>query len=140
VVGYIFNELLVREFPKDFLLRNNIIPMEVDDEILIVIAGDPAASGLESSIREYVSYGVEFMVGLSRDIEDMVKEYYDKSPTEDPEDLDLMVEHRHEREAAQEPFREDVEETGYLEGTPEEQEWENEGFTVYDQEDDEVKK
>jgi hypothetical protein len=136
VVGYIFNPLLVREFPKDFLLRNSIVPMEVDDEILIVIASDPEAVGLESSIREYVSYGVEFMVGLSRDIEDEVKEYYDKSPTEEPDDLDVMVEHRHERQAAKEPFREDVEEMGYQDGTEEEQEWENEGFSILDEDEE----
>jgi len=138
VVGYIFNPLLVREFPKDFLLRNSVIPMDVDDEILIVIANDPDAPGLESSIREYVSYGIEFMVGINRDIDDMVKEYYDKSPTEDQDDLDIMTEHRYEREAAQEPFREEVEEDRYQEGTAEEQEWENEGFSIVD-EDEEVK-
>lgn len=102
VVGYFFDHHLLTKFPKGFLLRNGIIPLEVDQNMLIVIASDPDASGLESSIRDYVSYDVNLMVGLDRDICDAVKEFYDLSPSEIEDDIDLRDERRMEHDVEQE--------------------------------------
>ncbi len=38
VTGYFFDTQLLRNFPKDFLLRNRIIPIEMDDDIMVVVA------------------------------------------------------------------------------------------------------
>lgn len=98
VVGYFFDHNLLAKFPKGFLLRSGIIPLEVDQNMLIVIASNPEESGLESSIRDYVSYDINFMVGLRRDISDAVKEFYDLSPADVDEDIDLRQERRVEYE------------------------------------------
>lgn len=102
VVGYFFDHHLITKFPKGFLLRSGIIPLEVDQNMLIVIASNPDESGLESSIRDYVSYDVNLMVGLRRDIGDAVKEFYDLSPSEVPEDIDLREERRIENDVEDE--------------------------------------
>jgi len=102
VLGYFFDHNLIIKFPKGFLLRNGIIPLEVDQNMLITIASRPDTSGLESAIREYVSYDVNFMVGLNRDICDAVKEFYDRALSEVEEDVDLREERRVENAVEQE--------------------------------------
>jgi len=102
VVGYFFDHHLITKFPKGFLLRSGIIPLEVDQNMLIVVSSNPDEPGLESSIRDYVSYDVNLMVGLRRDIADAVKEFYDLSPSEVPEDLDLREERRLENDVEDE--------------------------------------
>jgi len=92
VVGYFFDHNLITKFPKGFLLRSGIIPLEVDQNMLIVVASNPDESGLESSIRDYVSYDANLMVGLNRDICDAVKEFYDLSPSDVEDDVDLREE------------------------------------------------
>lgn len=101
--GFFFNCQLLRKFPKDFLVRCGVVPVEVDQNILIMVAADPEASGLESEIRQYVSYEVEFLVGIKQDIWDAIEEFYDKSPTEESEleDLDMDEENRMEQDAVQ---------------------------------------
>ena len=32
VTGYFFDTILLQNFPKDFLLRNKVIPLEIDEE------------------------------------------------------------------------------------------------------------
>jgi len=99
VVGYFFNHNLLIKFPKGFLLREAIIPVEIDENMLSVVASEPDKLGLESAIREYVSYDIVFMVGLRRDICDSVKEFYSQSPSEVVQDSDLIEERRLESEA-----------------------------------------
>jgi len=102
VTGYFFNILLLREFPKDFLVRNAVIPLECeDDNMLIAITSDPNADNLESLMAGHASYDVEFLVGLKQDIIDAVQQYYDKSPIEDSEfdDMSMDEEQRLEKEA-----------------------------------------
>ncbi|MFZ5953543.1 MAG: hypothetical protein ACOYT8_00410 [Candidatus Dependentiae bacterium] len=82
VVGYFFETFLLHKFPKDFLLRKRIIPLQVDENILIMVASNPNDSELLPEIGEYVSYDIQFYVGLGRDIEDAVKEYYEDSLTQ----------------------------------------------------------
>lgn len=83
VEGYFFDHLLVRDFPKGFLLRHNIIPVEIDQNILMIVASDPSNEDLLTALRQYTSEDIQFYVGIARDIEDAVKEYYDKSLTDD---------------------------------------------------------
>jgi len=99
VVGYFFDHNLLMKFPKGFLLREAVAPVEIEENILSVVASDPSKEGLESRIREFVSYDIVFMVGLKRDICDAVKEFYDRSPSEVDEDQDLREERQLESEA-----------------------------------------
>ena len=99
VAGFFFEHELITKFPKGFLLREGIIPVEVDNDIMSVVASDPDKDGLESMIKEYVSYDVIFMVGIRRDICDAVKEFFDKSVSEVEDDEDLREERSLESEA-----------------------------------------
>ena len=78
-VGFLFDHHLVHMFPKDLMLRNGFIPYEHDDEVLIVLAAYPDDPELPEIIGEHVSYDVTFVVGLARDIDDAINEYYDES-------------------------------------------------------------
>lgn len=86
VVGHFFDTNLLQKFPKGFLLRNAVIPLMVDENMLVVVANEPERSGLESELRGFVSYDINYRVGIARDICDAVKEYYDISVTEIPDD------------------------------------------------------
>jgi hypothetical protein len=50
VVGYFFETHLLHMFPKGFLLRNAIIPREVDENIMIMVASEPNVPDLLSAI------------------------------------------------------------------------------------------
>ena len=92
-VGYFFERHLVRMFPKEMLLRNEIIPLEVDENMMIMVASRPDNPDLLFEIGESVSYDIRFYVGIGRDITDAVKEFYDKSDTEESEDQDVHAEY-----------------------------------------------
>src|SRR5207244_235001 len=62
VIGYFFETHLLRMFPKDMLLRNEIIPMQVDENMLIVVAANPNNPDLLFEIGENVSYDILFHV------------------------------------------------------------------------------
>jgi hypothetical protein len=80
VIGYFFDHDLVRNFPKNFLIQNAIVPVEVDQDILTVVASDPSLPNLVEKIGQYTSYEIEFLVGEKRDIFDVITEYYDRAP------------------------------------------------------------
>ena len=84
VRGYFFDHNLLTKFPEDFLVRNGVIPTEVDENLLIVVANDPKQEGLESALRKHVSYDIEFWVGLRQPIIDSIREYYQLAVTEEP--------------------------------------------------------
>lgn len=92
VTGYFFDTQLLRNFPKDFLLRNCIIPLEMDEDIMIVVASNPDNPDLLSAIGAYAPEDIQFRVGLARDISDAVKEFYEKSLTDITSDDDLIDE------------------------------------------------
>lgn len=94
VVGHFFEHNLLHQFPKDVMLRNAFIPIEVDENMLIVVASEPDNPDLLPIIGENVSYDVRFNVGIRLDITDAVKEYYERALTEVDEDLDLRQERR----------------------------------------------
>lgn len=106
--GYLFDHPLVHRFPKGFLLRNNIIPIEVDDdeEILLVATSDPENEELLPLIGEWVSWDIQFNVGLKRHINDAVQEFHEAPVTEVPEDEDWQAERRLAK------VEEDIEENG----------------------------
>jgi len=100
VMGIFFDHLLLTNFPKDFLLRNAIIPLELDNDELVIVAASPDVVGLAQAIARFTENDIVFMVGIGREICDAVKEFYDKALTEEvSEDEDLQEEHRLEREA-----------------------------------------
>ncbi len=98
VTGHFFDAHQIHMFPKDFLLRNGVIPLEVDENIMVVVASEPEKSGLESSLRDFVSYDITFYVGIRRDITDAVKEFYDESLSQEPQDIDMREERRQEKD------------------------------------------
>ncbi len=86
--GYFFDNLLVRNFPKDVLLRNSAIPIEIDGETILFAVSEPDREDLESVLRQHTSNDIEFHVGIDIDISDAVKEYYEKADTEDAQHED----------------------------------------------------
>lgn len=86
VVGYFFSHERLHEFPKDFLIRSGIIPLDRDENMLIVISHEPDNQDTLASIGTYVSYDIQFFVGFYDDICDAVKEFYDRALTEVTED------------------------------------------------------
>ena len=82
VVGVFFDSALLHKFPKGMLLRLGVIPYQVDENILVLVASRPNDSNLLSCLGNYVSYDLQFMVGLRRDIEDSIKEFYEKAVTQ----------------------------------------------------------
>lgn len=111
VVGYFFQSFLLHKFPKDILHRFAFIPMDVDDEILTVVASEPDDPRLLSIIGEYVSYDIVLRVGIRLDITDAISEYYDESVTEVPEDVDLRCERSTDRGFRQESLIKEEEES-----------------------------
>ncbi|BDC34835.1 hypothetical protein Noda2021_07930 [Candidatus Dependentiae bacterium Noda2021] len=109
VVGYFFETFLLHKFPKDFLLRKRIIPLQVDENILIMVASNPNDPDLLPEIGENVSYDIQFYVGLGRDIEDSVKEFYEESLTQGYDQDKVENDHEIEREAYHELLLEEDE-------------------------------
>ncbi len=122
VVGLFFDTFLLRKFPKGFLLRNGIIPLEVDENIMVIVASEPNDSELLDKIGKHVSYNIRFYVGFLRDICDTVKEFYDKAYTEESQDKDLRKERRLSKEMTEMEDDEDEMEIEFipLEDTKEE--------------------
>jgi hypothetical protein len=98
--GYFFDHLLVTKIPRDVLINHGIIPLEVeDDTILIVVASVPDDPDLLDVIGRFVSWDVQFFVGLQQDIIDAIEEYYDEPLTVSHEDEYLPEEERDEEKA-----------------------------------------
>lgn len=103
VIGYFFDTHLLHMFPEDFLTRNACIPVELDENIIVVVASEPVNSLLQR-IGEYVDYDIKFRVGIRRDIVEAVREFYDKPFDRNPltEDYpDLRTEQQLRREEKQ---------------------------------------
>jgi len=86
VNGYFFENELLQTFPRDVLINKGIIPLQVDEDILIVVASNPEDPELLDIIGNSVSYDIQFNVGLRRDIIDAVEEYYEPSIIIEDED------------------------------------------------------
>lgn len=81
-VGYFFDHQLVRVFPQEFLIRHAIIPIELDENMLIFVASDPSNPELLPLIGEYVSYDLHFRVGIRQDIINAIEEFHEQSPAQ----------------------------------------------------------
>lgn len=92
VIGIFFDRELLNNFPKNFLLREVIVPLQLDGNILIVVASNPDDADLLSKIGEYVSADIQFQVGLRRDILEVIREFYEKSDTEIGDDEEVLDE------------------------------------------------
>jgi len=79
VHGYFFEHELLATFPKDVLINKGIIPLQVDEDILIVVASNPEDTELLEVIGNSVSYDIQFNVGIRKDIIEAIEEYYDQS-------------------------------------------------------------
>ena len=80
VVGYMFDHNLLVHFPQDFLLRHGAIPLERDEDMLVVIVSNPHNPDLLTELSEYVSDDIRLFVGLREDIIDAIMEFYEESP------------------------------------------------------------
>ncbi len=56
-----------------------------------MVAGNPADQSLLEEIAKHVSYDIQLVVGLRRDICDAVKEFYDKSDSIPEEGEDELL-------------------------------------------------
>ncbi len=93
VRGHFFNHQLLLFFPKDFLLNKNIIPLELDDEIMTVVMSNPEDEETLEILGQYVAFNVTVFVGIARDINDAIDEYYDEDvATADVADEDKDME------------------------------------------------
>ncbi|MBV8660936.1 MAG: hypothetical protein JO129_02225 [Candidatus Dependentiae bacterium] len=89
VNGYFFEYELLHTFPKDVLISKGIIPLQIDEDVLIVVASNPEDADLLDVIGHSVSYDIQFNVGIHRDIIEAIEEYYDQSIIlEDEDDFD----------------------------------------------------
>ena len=86
VNGYFFEHELLHTFPKDILIAKGIIPLQVDEDVLIVVASNPEDPELLDVIGHSVSYDIQFNIGIHRDIIDSIEEYYDQSIILDDEE------------------------------------------------------
>jgi len=100
VEGYFFDHDLVHRFPKGFLLRNNIIPVEIDNDenMLLMVTSEPDNDELLPLIGEWGSWDIQFNVGLKRHINDAAKEFHEAAVNEVQEDEDWQAERRLVRE------------------------------------------
>ncbi len=97
VSGYLFDHDLVKELPKDVMLRNSCVPVEVDQDILVVVANEPS-DDLAVTLESYLKNDIQFNVGLYQDIKNAIEEFYDEAITEEPsEDPYYRVEEEDER-------------------------------------------
>lgn len=97
-LGYFFDEILVRDFPKDVLLRHAVIPLKIESGILFLVAANPQESNLAVVLGKYTNAEMVFFVGLREAICDAVKEFYDVSLMEEELDEDLREEFEQERD------------------------------------------
>jgi hypothetical protein len=94
VVDHFFDTHLLRKYPKDFLMRNAVIPLEVDENMVVIVAAEPERPGLDSELEGFASYSVRFFVGIRQDILDAIEQYYDTSLTVLPNEDDTDQEER----------------------------------------------
>lgn len=88
VVGAFFDHQYLRLIPKSIMLKYLFIPYERTDDTLTVVAADPSDVHLRPVIGQYVTHNLNIVVGLAQDIRDTVREFYDKSITYQPNDIE----------------------------------------------------
>lgn len=81
VMGYLFEHELLREFPKDVMMRNHFIPITIDEDIMVIAAAEPDDEDLLVKIGKFVNNDIRFNVSFAKDIQDVVEQFYDESIT-----------------------------------------------------------
>jgi len=79
VSGYFFENELLDLFSRDTLILKGVIPLQVEKDILIVVASNPEDPELLEVLGNSVSYDIQFNVGLHQDIIESIEEYYESS-------------------------------------------------------------
>jgi type IV pilus assembly protein PilB len=97
VVGYFFSHHYLHMFPEGILIRNIMIPLERDENILVMVVSDPDNPELLDKIGEHVSYDIQFQVGIAQDIIDAIREFYDLSIEQVDYDDEHLEDMRRER-------------------------------------------
>jgi len=88
-VGHFFKRNLLVQFPKDFLIRHAIIPLEREGNMLVMVASEPDNTNCLEEMGEYVSDDIRFFVSIKQDIFDAIEEYYEESPFNSEGEIDL---------------------------------------------------
>lgn len=78
VRGHFFNHELLRLFPRDFLTKHSVIPLEIDEDILTVVISNPEDEKALEELGNYVNYNVSVYVGIQEHILEAITEYYDE--------------------------------------------------------------
>ncbi len=58
VSGHFFNHELLLLFPKDFLIKHNIIPLDIDEDIITVVMSNPEDEKAIEELGNYVNYNI----------------------------------------------------------------------------------
>ena len=80
VIGYFFKPELLHLFTEEFLVHHTVIPLELGEMTMSLVAGTPDDEDLQREIAELVSYDIQWYVGISNDIQDALVDYYENSP------------------------------------------------------------
>lgn len=98
VRGHFFNHQILMLFPRDFLVNKAVIPLDIENDILTIVVGNPEDDETLGMIGDYVPYSVNVLVGIRRDIIDAIEEYYDEDVAtadiedEESEEVDELAE------------------------------------------------
>ncbi len=88
VNGHFFNHEMLLLFPKDFLIKQAMIPLDLDEDILTVVVSNPEDEKAIEELGNFVNYNISIYVGISDHIIEAIKEYYDEDViTTDVEEL-----------------------------------------------------
>jgi hypothetical protein len=97
VRGYQFNHDLLELFPREFLVSHAVMPIDFDGALLTVVVGNPNESGLIEQMQEFTQHHIELHVGITRDIVDEIRAYYEAPPRE----FDAQEEEEEEEESTE---------------------------------------
>ena len=88
VIGEFFEHHNIRLVPKNAMLKYNFIPYKREGDNLTIVTGNPNYPNLANIISNYISHNIIFNVGIPQDINDTIREYYDKPITYQPNSLE----------------------------------------------------
>lgn len=92
VRGHFFETQMLKMFPQEILIEFEMIPLTIEDDILIMVAGNPSNEELLAVVGNHVTFDVEFNVGLRQDIIDAIEEYYEISVAQEEQEEDEVDE------------------------------------------------
>lgn len=75
----LFDPRIVKMFHHDFLQKYNALPYKRDDQVLLVVTGDPSQEDLYEVFGDNVSYDLEFFVGIPHHIDLVCSDIFDQT-------------------------------------------------------------